>query len=178
MEVKRYPFPSTVSTTDIHKWIDDLGSSDESERRNARLSLIREGNAAVPALIEALCIGNTHARWEAAESLAVIRPPSAAPALVRALEDEDHDVRWAAMRALIGLDRKGLEPLLQALIHDFDSVWLREGAHHILNVLKRKRELREPSLRVLRALDGLVPETVSLAAEAAWERLFGYEKDK
>lgn len=162
------------SKKNIQTWIKDLGSPNETERLKARSQLTREGGNAVPGLIQALSTGNQHARWEAAKALAILREPSSAPALVHALEDQDHDVRWAAMEALIALDRAGLEPLLQTLMKDFDSVWLREGAHHILNVLKKKRQLRQPSLTILRALEGVEPEvTVAWAAEVAWETLFG-----
>jgi HEAT repeat protein len=170
---------SQESENNIQMWIADLGSPAGSERLKARSSLIREGVNAVPLLIQALSSHNQHARWEAAEALVMIKDPSAAPALVRALEDEDHDVRWAAMKALIALNRGGLEPLLQALIKNFDSVWLREGAHHILNVLKKQRQLRQPSLNVLRALESIEPEAaVVRAAEAARESLFGLGKER
>jgi HEAT repeat protein len=171
--------PPPNSRKTIQVWIDDLGSLKESERLKARSSLIREGANAVSPLIHELSNSNSRARWESAKALAAIKDPSAAPALVHTLTDEDHDVRWAAMQALIVFDRAGLEPLLQALMRDFDSVWLREGAHHILNVLKKRRELRQPSLHVLRALEGVEPEvTVARAAEAAWESLFGPGKEK
>jgi hypothetical protein len=179
MGTKKDSLPSQNTKPLVQMWTSDLASSTESERLKARLSLIREGEAAVPALIQVLSTGNQPARWEAARALAVIKDSSAAAALVGALEDEDHDVRWAAMKALIGLNRDGLEPLLQALIRDFDSVWLREGAHHILNVLKKQRKLRRPSLHVLQALEGLEPEVaVPWAAETAWESLFGPGKER
>jgi HEAT repeat protein len=174
MKTNKTLLKSPKTRPGIQIWIDDLGSLDESERLKARLALIREGSEVVSALIQTLSTGNPHARWETARALAVIKDPSAAEALVSALEDEDHDVRWAAMKALIGLNRDGLEPLLQALIRDFDSVWLREGAHHVLKVLKKQSQLRQPSLHVLQALEGTEPEyAVPRAAEAAWESLFG-----
>jgi HEAT repeat protein len=167
------------SEKNLHKWISDLGNMDGGDRLKARSALIREGVNAVPDLIQALTDNNQHVRWEAAQALASIKDASAAPALVGALEDDDHDVRWAAMKALTVLDRASLEPLLQALILEFDSVWLREGAHHVLNVLKKRAKLKQPSLNVLRALEGVEPEmTVAGAAEAAWERLFGPKKKR
>jgi hypothetical protein len=64
-------------------------------------------------------------------------------------------------------------------MRDFYSVWLREGAHHILNVLKKEKYLRQPCLHVLQALEGVEPEvTVAGAAEAAWESLFGPGKEQ
>ena len=167
------------SEKNIYKWINDLGSLNGLIRLEARSQLIKVGVNAGPALIQALSRGNQHARGEAAKTLAIIRDPSAAPALVHTLEDEDLDVRCAAIEALIPLNREGLEPLLQALMRNVGSVWLREGAHNILNVLKKQTKLRQPSLNVLRALEGVEPEmTVPGVAEAAWELLFGPEKEK
>ena len=168
-----------IPDKNIQQWITDLGSSSESERKKARSSLITEGANAVPDLIRALSNSNRQPRMEVVKMFSQMRDPSAAPALVRALEDEDHDIRWTAMKGLIAFERVGLEPLLQALMKDFDSVWLREGAHHILNVLKKKKYLRQPSLQVLQALEGVEPEvTVPWAAEAAWESLFGTGKEQ
>jgi len=168
-----------IPDKNIQQWITDLGSSNEAERRKARWSLVYEGANAVPDLIQALSNGNQHTRMEVVRIFSQTRDLSAAPALVRALEDEDHDIRWTAMKGLIAFERAGLEPLLEALMKDFDSVWLREGAHHILNVLKKKRYLRQPSLQVLQALEGVEPEvTVPWAAEAAWESLFGPGKEQ
>ena len=168
-----------IPDKNIQQWITDLGSSSEPERKKARSSLITEGANAVPDLIQALSNSNRQSRMEVVKIFAQTRDLSAAPALVRALEDEDHDIRWTAMKGLIAFERVGLEPLLQALMKDFDSVWLREGAHHILNVLKKKKYLRQPCLSVLQALEGVEPGvTVPWAAEAAWESLFGPGKEQ
>jgi HEAT repeat protein len=168
-----------IPDKNIQQWITDLGSSNESERRKARSLLVSEGANAVPDLIQALSNGNQHTRMQVVRIFTQTRDLSAAPALVHALEDEDHDIRWTAMKGLIAFERAGLEPLLQALMKDFDSVWLREGAHHILNVLKKKKYLRQPCLQVLQALEGVEPEvTVAGAAEAAWESLFGPGKEQ
>jgi hypothetical protein len=154
-------------------WIKKIGSRDSSERQFARSFLIKEGKNAIPDLIQALSSGGQRTRKEAAKILAQMRDPIAASALVQALMDEDHDVRWAAMEALIALDRIGLEPLLQALMKDLDSVWLLEGAHHILHVLKNRGRLGKPLMKVFRALEGIEPQSaVPWAAEAAWESLF------
>jgi HEAT repeat protein len=163
----------------IQMWITSLASSNDSERRKARSLLVAEGENAVPDLIQALSNGNRQTRMQVVKIFTQTSDPSTASALVHALEDEDHDIRWTAMKGLIALERDGLEPLLQALTQDFDSVWLREGAHHILHELKKKESLRQPSLQVLKALEGVEPEvTVPWAAEAAWESLFGSGKEK
>jgi HEAT repeat protein len=125
----------------------------------------------VTPLIEALAGGDTQTRWEAAKALGYLADPDGAPALVRALRDEEFGVRWLAAEGLILLGRDGLEPLLRALMERPDSVWLRQGAHHVLRVLSRRgfREVLQP---VLAALDGLEPWLqVPLAAEDARDAL-------
>ena len=155
----------------------ELGVSEEGKRHEARRAILAEGRNAVPALIKVLAEGNKTARLEAAKALITIKDASAAPMLVQALKDEDHDVRWAAMTALIALGRDCLEPLLVALMKDFYSTWLREGAHHILNELKKKNELETPMQNVLHALEGIEPSyTVPWVAQAAWENLYGPNK--
>jgi HEAT repeat protein len=152
--------------------IADLENSSTSRCLKARQSLVEIGEAAVPGLDKVLANGNRQTRWEAAKALAEIRSPASAPALVQALQDEDAGVRWAAMDALIGLDQAGLKPLLEALIRDFQSVWLREGAHHILHTLRRKGHLPKPFVNVYEALEGAEPEVeVPWTAEKAWEKM-------
>jgi HEAT repeat protein len=150
-----------------------LGLADETKRLQARRSLEIAGKKAVPVLIQALFKGNSIARREAAEALVTIRDPRTAPALICTLEDDDHDARWAAMKALVALDQTALESLLLALMKDFTSVYLREGARHVLNELKQKSHLDAPLLKVLEALKGMEPAvTVPWAAEKAWEELY------
>ena len=147
----------------IQETAKSLGLSDKSKRLEARRSLEAAGKRAVLILIEALLNGNNLARKEAADALAYIKEPSSAGALVVALEDEDHDVRWAAMKAIIALDQDGVESLLLALIKDFSSAYLREGARHILNTMRQNSCLESPILPVLKALEGIQP-----AATVPW----------
>ena len=146
-----------------------LYDEDGLRRQQARLALVRVGRPAVPYLISTLSADNKHARWEAAEALAEIRDPAAAAALVECLKDDNMDVRWAASRALISLKRAGLPPLLEALVTDFSSPRLRQGAHHVLHVLKKVGYLREEEVKVFEMLHGAFPNTEELPwqAEAA-----------
>ena len=113
-------------------------------------------------------------RLDAVRTLAEIQPPSAAPGLVRCLQDEDVGVRWAAREALIALGGSGVEPLLRDLIQASDSIWLREGAQHILSALKDQGCLAAPLMEVLNALDRSEPEVrLPSTAASAWEALFG-----
>ena len=168
---------SEQEINEIQSLISTLGNPDEQKRSGARLYLIDIGKKATPYLIQSLSQGDCMIRWETAKILSVTRDRSAVPALVTALQDEDHDVRWAAMDALINIDQEAMEPLLKALIKDFDSVFLRNAAHHILHVLRNKGHLDAHLFQVLQALEEMEPEvTVPWAAQDAWQALFGKKK--
>lgn len=150
-----------------------LASRDGWLRQSARQALVAIGRPVMPPLIEALADPHDHVRWEAAKALGEIGDPAAAPALVQALEDENSGVRWLAAEGLITLGRAGLAPLLQALMQHSDSVWLREGAHHVLYHLALEG-LDEVASPVLAALEDIAPAVeVPLAALASLDVLSG-----
>jgi HEAT repeat protein len=154
--------------------IADLASHSDEARVEARRSLVAMGKKAVPSLTGALRNGKYLMRWEAAKALGQIGDPAAAPALVEALEDEVFDVRWLAAVALIGMNVRGLRPLLQALIEKGDSVYLREGAHHVIHDLN-KGGLRKYLAPVLASLEDVEPSLE--APQAAFHTLEMLQKD-
>ena len=160
--------PGTISSL-----VAELSKEDGAARERARHSLVAIGAPAVACLIEALASRNDLLRWEAAKALGDIRDPAAAPALVAALEDEVFDVRWLAAKGLIALGGEGLVPLLQALVERSDSLWLREGAHHVFHDLARGRpDLRDILRPLLAALEDVQPSLqVPVAAKAALNKL-------
>jgi HEAT repeat protein len=164
--------PSDPDT--INELIATLSDRNGLVRQRARHSLVAIGQPAVPALIEALTDPNGHRRWEAAKTLGQIHAPAAAPALVYALEDQDFGVRWLAAEGLISLKRAGLAPLLQTLAEHPDSVWIREGAHHVCRMLV-DHDLHDLVAPVLKALDGVEPALE--APRAAQEALKALAQD-
>lgn len=166
----RHADPATISAL-----IADLGSKDGLVRLRARVCLVAIGGKAVGSLVEALASKKRWVRWEAAKALGQTGDPAAAQALVRALEDEVFDVRWLAAEGLIAVGDKGLVPLLQALVERSDSMWLREGAHHVLHDISRG-ELKEIVRPVLAALEDIQPSLeVPFAAKTALNELIGAE---
>ena len=162
----------------ISALIADLGSKDGLVRVRARVCLVAIGGKAVGPLVEALASKKRWVRWEAAKALGQTGDPAAAQALVRALEDEVFDVRWLAAEGLIAVGDKGLVPLLQALVERSDSMWLREGAHHVLHDISRG-ELKEIMRPVLAALDGIEPSVeVPFAAKTALNKLMERESQR
>jgi HEAT repeat protein len=161
----------------ISSLIDELHDPDGLKRQKARHMLIAIGWEAVPALMDVIKNEEGRARWEAIEAVGRIGDPAAAPALVEALHDDDMDIRWAASNALIEMDRAAIKPILEALTKELDSIWLREGAHHILHVFKDQGRLLPKEYKVFEALEGAEPEVeVPWAAEAALQDLYSGRK--
>ena len=159
----------------LESLIPALSSEDDAKRVKARHSLVAMGRAAVPSLTEVLKNGTGLARWEAAKALGEIGVPEAAPSLVEALKDEEFDVRWLAAIGLIGMNIKGLKPLLHALMEQGDSVLMREGAHHVIHDLT-KGGLRKYLAPVLAALENVEP--AMSVPQAAFHALEMLEKEK
>lgn len=140
----------------IDSLVDSLASADGLERHAAREQLEELGSSSVPALVRALKSPSEHARWEAAKALGEIADPSAAPALVSTLCDQKAAVRWLAGEALIHIGRGALAPLLRGLEGSSDSIWFRDGAHHVLRSLIRDG-VADEAIPVLEALENLEP---------------------
>jgi HEAT repeat protein len=152
-----------AGTQEIEKHIQELGSEDIHEREQARYLLIDAGNEATPLLLEVLKTGGERKRWEAAKLLGEIRDPAAAEALVEALVDQSIGVHWAASEALIAIGQAAIIPLLNGLIHHFDSARFRQGAYHVLHTFEHFQQL---DLRALEVLDAL--RSVEPSASAPW----------
>lgn len=167
---------STSSTPDFFICYDvellllQLQRNDFVERQHARETLGIIGKAVVPDLIDLLVHSDEHVRWEACKTLAKIKDPKAGYALAEALLDDDADVRWVAAKALIALERHAIEPLLQVIKMHFDSVLLREAAHHVLRELKREDILDEKVEAVYDTLDSnVIPMRLVMKVNEALE---------
>jgi hypothetical protein len=134
----------------------DLRSRDGIRRELAREAIVSLGRQAVDPLTELLADPNHQTRWEAAKALSEMADPRSASALVSSLEDREFDVRWLSAIGLIAIGKDSLVPLLEALSRRSESVWLREGAHHVLHDLSKKgfMDLAAP---ILTALEGTEP---------------------
>jgi hypothetical protein len=152
----RYQNTTVPSDETITFLVDALPSTDGVERQAAREKLEEIGRPAVPSLLRSLQSSSRHARWEAAKALSAIADPNAAPALVNTLEDEKAAVRWLAATALINLGRDALVPLLRGLEGHSDSIWFRDGAHHVLHSLIRDG-VADEAIPVLEALENIEP---------------------
>ncbi|NJD58027.1 MAG: hypothetical protein C3F13_13960 [Anaerolineales bacterium] len=152
--------------------ITQLRVPNDSDRLQAREILTCIGAFAIPELLNTLTTADTQLRWEIIKVFEGIQNTNTIPALVEQLKNEHAGVRWAASNALLGFRRQAIPALLEALMRDADSTWLRQSAHHILHVLKDSGNLTSTEERVYQALEDLEPMvTVPWAAERALEAL-------
>lgn len=140
------------TSSSVAELIGKFSSHDGVARQKAREQLVGIGKPAVAALAAALDDSHKQVRWEAAKTLQEIADPEAAPKLALALGDEESDVRWVAGEALIALRRQALVPLLTALSTKQDSIWMYDGAHHVLRELAKDHEVHPIVLPVINAL--------------------------
>lgn len=167
-----------IGASDVDTLLAQLTNRDGVQRRKAREQLMDVGRPAIPYLMTALQSPNERVRWEAAKALGEMHEPVAAPALVQALEDEESAIRWLAATGLIRMKRGALRPLFEALERHANSVWLREGAHHVLHMLIRDG-IADEAIPVLQALEDIEPAVeVPVAAYYALRRLRGEEAGK
>jgi HEAT repeat protein len=159
------------SRATIDSLIADLSDNDGLKRVKARRSLVVIGFQAVKPLEEALSNPNKWVRWEASKALGQIGDSAATQTLIKALEDNMFDVRSLAAEGLIRIGRDAVVPLLHALIERPESIWLREGAHHVLHDIAEGelKKVREPMLAALEDLDAAIE--VPIAAHAALDAL-------
>lgn len=166
--------PSTDKPADsqtyakIQQLVEEFHNEDGIKRKAVREKLSAIGKAAVPQLIEALDDDEQIVRWEAARTLKDLHDPSAAPALVKTLMDESFEVQWLAAEALIALEQDAVKPLLEALMHNSGSQALRQGTHHVLHALERRKMLTKPVQDFLDALREFEPvERIPILANQA-----------
>lgn len=161
-----------VSFLNVVNYIERLFSKDGLQRKSARRQLEKYGKYVTPFLIGVLKSKNVDARWEAAKALIAIKDPVAADALAEALMDEDFEIRWLAAEALIALGKDAVEPLLRKLLSHYDSTYLRIGAHHVMEFLKKAKSLEDDTEKVLDELCAIAPpEPYPRAAKRALDAL-------
>ncbi len=147
--------------------IADLTCDNVIKCQNARRQLVGKGEVAVEALEKALDHKEHWVHWEAAKALSQIGSPSATKVLINTLEHKEFELRWLAAEGLISIGRPALRPLLVELIRKPQSVWLHEGAHHVLSDIKIE-QLTGLLRPVIKAIEGPSPSVdTPIAAQKA-----------
>ncbi len=157
---------------DIPSIIKGLSNPDNSVRLEMRTVLSCIGAPAVPELLNAMAKADTNLRWQIIKVFDSIRDPSTVPILMVQLKDDDPEIRWAASNALLNLRRQALPALFEALTRDFDSMRLRQSAHHILRIMRDNGKLTPIEEKVYEALGEMTPVvSVPWAAARALQAL-------
>ncbi len=138
----------------IRDLIDKLGSKDGTVRQEARQTFVEMGTDAVDFLAELIDVPTDIIRWEAIKALGQIADPLVVPLLIDALEDDWDSVRWLAAEGLINIGNASVVPLLEQLRDRYDSVLLREGAHHVFKELSYQQHGLQEIVPLLALLDG------------------------
>lgn len=104
-------------------------------------------------------------REQAIHQLGKSATPDVVDHLIKLLEDNADGVRWAASTALIECGDAALKPLLQALLDQHDSVWLRRGAYRVFHDTKSYK-VQQATADVVKALNGPAAESTTTDAAA------------
>lgn len=145
-------------TATIENLINNLSNTNGIIRQKARYELVKIGNSALDFLLE-LQRSNKHlSRWEAIKAISEIGSKDAIPILINAMEDEEFDVRWLAAEGLIDIGHSSVYPLLKAFISDKDSIYLKEGVHHVLKGLELRRKFYD-KYEIIKALESFAART-------------------
>lgn len=152
----------------LFAYISQLGNPDPGIRMEIRKKILNLGKPVIPYLIANLYNRNDLISCEAAQILSMIDGPKTPKTLVMALDDPDLKTRWDATQDLIEYDRAAVIALMRALSRSYASVWLRQGAQHVLKNLKKRGSLTPEEERVVSAFAEMEPSlTVQSAAAKA-----------
>jgi len=115
----------------------DLLSKNFILRKKAREELVEIGEPSLDFLIELATSKDESVRWESIITIVQIGSNETLDVLLNALEDDEFSIRWLAAEGLINLGKYVIIPLLQEMLKNPDSSFLRRGAHHVLFELKK-----------------------------------------
>lgn len=147
---EKSPLPSKAS---LNQTIIDLGSEDYVTRQTAREKLVLIGKPAIDFLAELITHPKQIYRLEAVKTLMEINDPLAIPLFLEICSDDDPDIRWIAAEGLIKQGPVSFIPVLKMLTKDSDSIYIREGAYHILHHLRTKFPARDKLQELLNILE-------------------------
>ena len=130
-EIRGYNFPQRVA-----KRLFRLVETDNyREHVKVKKELVKEGEHILPFLHKLLSSDSRIIRKEVMKVIQLIAYKSSIPYAIDMLEDQVSEIRWIAAVTLIRIGRESIRPMLEALINDSKSYFLRQGAHHVLSEL-------------------------------------------
>jgi len=115
----------------------DLTSKNFILRKKARQELVEIGKPSLDFIIELAYNDDENVRWEALVTIVQIGSIETLDVLLDALEDEEFSIRWLAAEGLSNLGKYAVVPILQKLLNNPGSVFIRRGSHHVLHELRK-----------------------------------------
>jgi hypothetical protein len=117
-----------------------LDDQNVNQKLSARQTLVKMGKKILPQINKLLKSGDIALRLEAAKIIELIGNRMSINVLIDLLEDTEFDIRWIASEGLIKIGRRSVRPLLKAVRDGINSIFLNEGAHHVLIYLLNENE--------------------------------------
>jgi HEAT repeat protein len=130
-----------VSTAYLAKLTSELLKADDyAAKHNARLTLVKIGKRALPAMHRLLSDKSAAQRMEAAKIVQLISDSRSIPFLIKLLDDPEFEIRWIASEGLVKTGRKCIVPVLRSIRGGKSSLFIAKSAHHVLDALLLENE--------------------------------------
>ncbi len=113
------------------------------QHTKTRKEMVQKGEKILPAMHKLMKSDHKVIRKEAIKIIELIAHKSSIPFVIKMLEDHETEIRWIAAEALIRIGRPSIRPLLEELVKNGTSYYLRQGAHHVLSSLVKEKDSDE-----------------------------------
>lgn len=135
-------------SSELKDIIRNLHENKTLRRKGARRKLEMHGKKNPQSLVDLLKSKDQKVRWESMKALITLEDESLIPFFLDLLTDDYGDIRWISAEGLILIGRSSIVPTIRRMLEKDDSVFLREGVHHILSklIIQNERELYDSLL--------------------------------
>lgn len=133
------------SEKEIKKLLELLCNDDGHRRKEAREKLVEIGEKTLDYVYDLLDHPKHICRWEAMKVIEEIGSTKSISVFIEALNDDKSDIRWIAAEGLIRMGKYSVKPLLNLVAENYESVFILNGAHHVIYELY-ERELLPKNL--------------------------------
>lgn len=138
----------------VKKLLEILCNDEGQKRKEARRELVALGEETLAYTDNYLNNTKHICRWEVLRVIKEIADLKSIPVFLAALDDDKSDIRWIAAEGLIRMGKYSTKPLLNLVEEKYDSVFVLNGAHHIIFELYERKLLPEkfPAKKLLSLL--------------------------
>ena len=138
-ELKYFGFPLKI----LKRLYSLIELDNYKEHIKAKQYFVKEGENILPVMHKLLKSHSRIIRKESIKVVELIAHKSSIPIAIDMLRDRETDIRWIAAETLIRIGRDSINPLLEALVANGTSYYLRQGAHHVLAELVNEKDPKE-----------------------------------